>query len=161
MLNNRTFEKDVLARGSYEHAVKVSNLSLILQKVSFLCEDNPRNIRFGCISGYFRICLDGDVSSKERCRVFKFALSNPGNSEINVMDKSTNVAEASASECSKQMRGDKPPPIFFAVDDSHYAVYAKIKGDTKHSRTWCFVVQKYDPSEWSKTFMNRLQRVLP
>ena len=80
------------------------------------------------------------------------------------MDKSTNIAEASGRECSKQMSDDKPPLIFFAVDNSHYVVYAKIENrlNPRHLprrwKTWCFVVQEYDPSEWSDSLMKRLQR---
>ena len=114
---------------------------------------------FGSACGKFTICLDRDVSSEETCRVFEFALSNSwiwSTLKINVMDKSTNIAEASGSECSKQMAHDKPPPIFFAVGKSHYAVYAKINGDKYSYKTWCFVVQEYNPSEWSHSLMRKL-----
>mgnify|MGYP002803999192 CR=1 FL=1 len=164
--NNLTFKKVVLARDSFELPI-MKEIS-ILENLANFALGSPRqrliskSINFGSACGKFTICLDGDVSRKEMCRVFEFAFSNsPFSSKINVMDKSTDIAEASGRECSKQMAGDKPPPIFFAVGKSHYAVYAKINGYKSYCKTWCFVVQEYDPSIWSNSLMKRLQRDLP
>ena len=161
--NNLTFETDVLARDSFELPITGGVSSIWEVSILFITYPFPavQLINFGSACGKFTICLDGDVSGKEMCRVFEFALSNSSSSKINVMDKSTNIAEASGSECSGQMADDKPLPIFFAVDKSHYAVYAKINGYKRDCKTWCFVVQEYDPSEWSKSLMKRLQRDLP
>ncbi len=130
----------------------------------------------GIGSGYFVIYLDEGSQSFEKpfntenSRVFEFALAKVANrssaiypiiSRINVMDKSTDITNASGDECRKQMKDDKPPPAFFSVGKSHYVVYAKIRNGKNDRRSWCFVVQKYDANAWSNSLIKRLQRVVP
>ena len=126
-------------------------------------------------SGYFIIYLDEGSQSFEKpfntenSRVFEFALLNvaestpsaPNIPSINVMDKSTDITNASGDECRKQMKDDKPPPVFFSVGKSHYVVYAKIRSGKNNCKSWCFVVQKYDANAWSNSLIKRLQRVVP
>jgi hypothetical protein len=117
-------------------------------------------IDFGSACGTLTL-HQGDLRRDRICRVVEFAMSNAGIfPKINVIDKSDNIADASGNQCYERMLDDKPPPVFFSIDNSQYVVYAKIRGDT-NSRCWCFVVQKYDPSGWSNSLINRLRRVLP
>ena len=155
----------MLARHSYEHAITLPLISSLF----------GAGIWLG--SGYFIIYLDEGLQSFEKSftensRVFEFALSNAllGNTvitlikrlpTINVMDKSTDITNASGDECRKQMKDDKPPPAFFSVGKSHYVVYAKIRNGKNNCRSWCFVVQKYDANAWSNSLIKRLQRVVP
>ena len=102
-----------------------------------------------------------EALSGEDCRVFQFALSNCWSEKINVLEKSTDISNASDGECYNQMKDDIPPPIFFSVGKSHYVVYAKIKSGKNGCKSWCFVVQKYDASAWSNRLMMQLQRAVP
>ena len=163
MLNNLRFQTDVKSRDSYEHAVNKSPFMSALSFLSWI----PWIIDFGWASGYFIIYLDGvlksfeEALSGEKCRVFQFALSNSGSVKINVLDKSTDISNASDGECSNQMKDDKPPPIFFSVGKSQYVVYAKIKTGKSGCKSWCFVVQNYDASAWSNDIMMKFQRDVP
>ncbi len=100
----------MLARHSYEHAIKLPLLSSLFG--AGIWQD----------SGYFIIYLDEGLQSfvkpfnTENSRVFEFALSNVNvlvNTvfnlvkklpTINVMDKSTDITNASGDECRKQMK---------------------------------------------------------